>query len=65
MVSQTALMTPLYEVSAEAQNDLFETGAALQMTAWHWLTASKASFTNCSRSLGRMPGQGHVRKDLT
>jgi hypothetical protein len=41
-------MTPLYDVSAEAQNDLFEIGVALHMTAWHWLIASKASFPNCS-----------------
>jgi len=50
-------MPPLYDVSAEAQNDLFEIWRRMQMTAWNWLIASKASFTKLFASLGRMPGR--------
>jgi plasmid stabilization system protein ParE len=45
-----------------------KSGAALPVTAWNWLIASKPSFTSFYElfaSLGRMPGQGHARRDLT
>ncbi len=41
-----------------------KSGVVLQMTAWNWLIASNASFTNCSRRLGRMPGRGHTKRPV-
>ena len=55
----------LYEISNEAEDDLFEI----------WLRIARDSVDLADRidgelhalfsSLGRMPGQGHTRKDLT
>ena len=58
-------MSERYEVSAEAQNDLYE--------IWCWIAADSVDLANriegefhdLFASLGRMPGQGSVRKDLT
>jgi plasmid stabilization system protein ParE len=58
-------MAPLYDVSLEAQNDLFE--------IWRWIARDSVEladridneFRELFVSLGRVPGQGHVRRDLT
>jgi len=58
-------MAWLYEISSEAQTDLFE--------IWRWIAGDsielanriESEFYETFASLGRMPGQGHTRADLT
>ena len=47
-------MASLFDVSAEAQNDLFE--------IWQRI---ESEFYDLFAALGRMSGQGHTRKELT
>ena len=55
----------LFEVSAEAQEDLFK--------IWSWIARDSVALANrvedefyeLFASLGRNPGQGHGRRDLT
>ena len=58
-------MTPLYEVSAEAQNDLFEIWRYIADDSVELANRIEGEFYELFASLGRMPGQGHVRADLT
>jgi plasmid stabilization system protein ParE len=58
-------MALLYEVSAEAQNDLFEIWTRIAEDSIELADRIDAEFHELFASLGRMPGQGHVRKDLT
>jgi antitoxin ParD1/3/4 len=58
-------MTELYDVSAEAQNDLFEIWRRIADDNVELANRIESEFSELFRSLGRMPGQGHTRKDLT
>jgi len=59
-------LTPsLYDVSAEGQNDLFEIWRRIAEDSVDLANRIDREFHNLFGSLGRMPGQGHTRKDLT
>jgi plasmid stabilization system protein ParE len=58
-------MPSLYDVSAEAQNDLFEIWCRIAEDSVDLANRIDSEFHNLFASLGRMPGQGHARKDLT
>jgi antitoxin ParD1/3/4 len=58
-------MAPLYDVSAEAQNDLFEIWRRIADDSVELANRIESEFYELFASLGRMPGQGHTRKDLT
>ena len=51
-------MPSLYNVSAEAQDDLFAIWSRIGRL-------NETEFHELFTSLGKMPGQGHTRKDLT
>ena len=55
----------LYEVSAEAQNDLFEIWSHIAEDSVDLANRIDAEFHQLFASLARMPRQGHSRKDLT
>jgi antitoxin ParD1/3/4/toxin ParE1/3/4 len=55
----------LYEVSAEAQHDLFEIWKRIAGDSVALAGRIESEFYELFASLGRMPGQGHRRKDLT
>lgn len=55
----------LYEVSAEAQDDLFEIWKRIAGDSVTLADRIDSEFHELFASLGRMPGQGHRRKDLT
>jgi antitoxin ParD1/3/4/toxin ParE1/3/4 len=55
----------LYEVSAEAQNDLFEIWCRIAEDSVELANRIEDEFHSLFASLGRMPAQGHTRKDLT
>jgi antitoxin ParD1/3/4/toxin ParE1/3/4 len=55
----------LYDVSAEAQNDLFEIWTRIAGDSVALADRIDAEFHELLASLGRMPRQGHLRKDLT
>ena len=55
----------LYEVSAEAQNDLFEIWSHIAEDSPDLANRIDAEFHQLFASLGRTPRQGHSRKDLT
>ena len=55
----------LYEVSAEAQEDLFEIWLHIAGDSLDLATRIDAEFHELFTALGLMPGQGHTRKDLT
>lgn len=55
----------LYEVSAEAQEDLFEIWLHIAGDSLDLAIRIDAEFHELFTALGRMPGQGHTRKDLT
>jgi antitoxin ParD1/3/4 len=54
-----------YDVSAEAQNDLFEIWERIADDSVTLANRIEDEFHELFVSLGRMPGQGHTRKDLT
>ncbi len=54
-----------YEVSAEAQNDLFEIWSRIANDSVDLANRIDEEFHNLFASLGRMPSQGHTRTDLT
>jgi antitoxin ParD1/3/4/toxin ParE1/3/4 len=54
-----------YEASPEAANDLFEIWARIAEDSVDLANRIEGEFYGLFDSLGRMPGQGHVRKDLT
>jgi antitoxin ParD1/3/4 len=58
-------MAPLYEVSAEAQNDLFEIWQRIALDSVELAHRIEGDFYRLFDSLGRIPLQGHSRKDLT
>jgi antitoxin ParD1/3/4 len=58
-------MASLFEVSAEAQNDLFEIWRRIAEDSMDLANRIEGEFYNLFASLSRMPGQGHTRKDLT
>jgi len=55
----------LYEISAEAQDDLFEIWKRIAIDSRKLADRIDSEFHDLFASLARMPGQGHVRKDLT
>lgn len=58
-------MASLYEISVEAQNDLFEIWQRIAVDSVDLANRIEDEFHALFASLVRMPGQGHVRKDLT
>jgi antitoxin ParD1/3/4/toxin ParE1/3/4 len=58
-------MPSLYDVSAEAQNDLFEIWRRIAGDSVDLADRIDSEFRDLFAALGRMPGQGHARKDLT
>lgn len=58
-------MEPLYDVSAEAQNDLFEIWRRIAEDSVRLANRIEDEFYDLFESLGRMPGQGHTRYELT
>ena len=54
-----------YEVSAEAQNDLFEIWRRVAEDSVDLADRIDGEFHELFAALGRMPGQGHSRKDIT
>jgi antitoxin ParD1/3/4 len=58
-------MTSLYDVSAEAQNDLFEIWRRIADDSVNLANRIEVEFYELFASLGRMPRQGHARIDLT
>ena len=58
-------MVSLYDVSAEAQNDLFEIWRRIAGDSVELANRIESEFYELFASLGRLPRQGHTRKDLT
>jgi antitoxin ParD1/3/4/toxin ParE1/3/4 len=58
-------MASLYDVSAEAQNDLFELWQRIAQDSVDLANRIENEFYDLFAALSRMPGQGHTRKDLT
>ena len=58
-------MASLYEVSAEAQNDLFEIWQRIALDSTELADRIDTEFRELFAALGKMPRQGHTRKDLT
>ena len=55
----------LYQVSSEAQDDLFEIWRRIAQDSVDLANRIEGEFYSLFESLARMPGQGHTRKDLT
>jgi plasmid stabilization system protein ParE len=55
----------LYQVSSEAQDDLFEIWRKIAEDSVDLANRIEGEFYSLFESLARMPGQGHTRKDLT
>jgi antitoxin ParD1/3/4 len=58
-------MASLFEVSAEAQDDLFAIWRRIAADSLDLADRIDGEFYDLFASLGRMPRQGHARKDLT
>jgi antitoxin ParD1/3/4 len=58
-------MASLYDVSAEAQNDLFDIWRRIAEDSIDLADRIESEFYDLFASLGRTPGQGHTRKDIT
>jgi plasmid stabilization system protein ParE len=58
-------MVSLYDVSAEAQNDLFQIWQRIAEDSVDLANRIENEFYDLFAALGQMPGQGHTRKDLT
>ena len=58
-------MNSLYAISLEAQNDLFEIWQRIAEDSVPLANRIDGEFHALFETLGRMPGQGHARKDLT
>ena len=54
-----------YELSAEADQDLFEIWQRIALDSIELADRIESEFWALFQSLGRMPGQGHFRSDLT
>ncbi|MGA2712239.1 MAG: type II toxin-antitoxin system RelE/ParE family toxin [Bryobacteraceae bacterium] len=59
------MIEPLYNISAEAQNDLFEIWRRIARDSVELANRIEDEFRGLFASLGRMPGQGHNRRELT
>lgn len=59
------MIKPLYIVSEEAQNDLFEVWRRIAEDSIPLANRVEDEFYGLLESLGRMPGQGHSRPQLT
>jgi plasmid stabilization system protein ParE len=55
----------LYDISAEAQDDLFEIWKRIASDSLTLADRIDSEFQDLFASSARMPGQGHARKDLT
>ena len=55
----------IYQISAEAQDDLFEIWQRIALDSVDLANRIEGEFYALFESLARMPGQGHTRKDLT
>jgi antitoxin ParD1/3/4/toxin ParE1/3/4 len=55
----------LYDISAEAQDDLFEIWKRIASDSLTLADRIDSEFHELFASLGSMPGQGHTRRDLT
>ena len=55
----------LYQVSSEAQDDLFEIWRKIAEDSVDLANRIEGEFYSLFESLAHMPGQGHARKDLT
>jgi plasmid stabilization system protein ParE len=58
-------MAPLYDVSKEAQNDLFEIWRRIAEDSVGLADRIDSEFHELFESLAEMPRQGHTRSDLT
>ena len=58
-------MPSVYDVSAEAQNDLFEIWRRIADDSVTLANRIESEFYELFASLGRMPSLGHIRMDLT
>ncbi len=58
-------MASHYEVSAEAQDDLFEIWSRIAEDSVELADRIDTEFRDLFTSLAQMPGQGHRRQDLT
>jgi plasmid stabilization system protein ParE len=58
-------MASLYSVAAEAQHDLFEIWRRIAGDNFDLAERIHGEFHELFASLGRMPSQGHSRRDLT
>jgi len=54
-----------YQISSEAQDDLFEIWQRIALDSIDLANRIEAEFYSLFESLAHMPGQGHTRKDLT
>jgi antitoxin ParD1/3/4/toxin ParE1/3/4 len=54
-----------YQISVEAQDDLFEIWQRIAQDSIDLANRIEAEFYALFESLARMPGQGHTRSDLT
>ncbi len=57
--------TGLYTVSADAQDDMFEIWRRIARDSVELANRIESEFYGLFESLGRMPGIGHSRRDLT
>lgn len=55
----------LYEISAEAQSDLFDIWLHISQDSVELANRIEREFYELFASLGKLPHQGHTRKDLT
>ncbi len=58
-------MASLYDISVDAQNDLFDIWQRIAEDSVELADRIDGEFHELFSSLGRMPRQGHARKDLT
>jgi plasmid stabilization system protein ParE len=59
------LTESLYDVSTQAQDDLFEIWRRIARDSVKLANRIEDEFEELFMALGRMPAQGHTRKDLT
>ncbi len=59
------MTAPSYELSPEAQNDLFEIWSRIAEDSVELANRIESEFYELFQSLAQFPGQGHSRRDLT
>lgn len=59
------MTAPSYELSPEAQNDLFEIWSRIAEDSVELADRIDGEFYELFESLAQLPGQGHSRRDLT